>query len=347
MSAARICLLATLVATATTLLGCRQPAPNESALGASAGGKGSAADGVAQEIVKSCPAGKPDDLGERDECGKKLAESTILRDALVNPFLWGGQLADGEYDISKSKTTRLNSLVYRRMYLSTFMFSGTYTVQTHNGKTVIHLPATFRYALDVGEYPYPFWHRQTKWESYEKTTEVLLFVEGQSVIGGLRSAVEDPNRPVKDHQWDKKWTWVDSGGKPQPRVSLYAYLFPTLDVSEVDEAYRNLESRLRPYRCLSCHSPDNISNQNPLELFNYPNQAISARHRLVNALETTQMPPGEEIPEEELQEIIALARKFEAAGDKVLSAVGEATTESKILALPSTAEPLHVPRKRR
>ena len=33
--------------------------------------------------------------------------------------------------------------------------------------------------------------------------DVLLFVDGDTVSAGLRSALEDRNRPVQDHQWDQ------------------------------------------------------------------------------------------------------------------------------------------------
>src|SRR5262249_23700810 len=145
------------------------------------------------------------------------------------------------------------------------------------------------------------WHNKDKWESYERAKEILLVISGGKVQGGLRSADQDKAKPVKDYSWDGHWHWsAPSGEEVKPRVSLFAYLFPDHDVTSLDAAYRHLEERLRPYRCVSCHSPDNSAEQKHLELLNYPNQALSARHRVVDVLEHSEMPPGTAIERNEI-----------------------------------------------
>ena len=69
---------------------------------------------------------------------------------MAEPFSWGGQKAGTGYRLSDSDTTRFNALVWRRMYLSMFMFTGEVRLETVGDFTVIHLPYHFRNQLDPG-----------------------------------------------------------------------------------------------------------------------------------------------------------------------------------------------------
>src|SRR6185436_5122144 len=101
-----------------------------------------------------------------------------------------------------------------------------------------------------------------------------------------RSQNQDMMRDYMTRVFDGNWTWVD-GDEDMPTVSLYKNLFSrdNDNVPAVDAAYRELEAGMRPYACVGCHAPDNLSKQNPLELFSYPNQALQSRHRIVRMLE--------------------------------------------------------------
>jgi hypothetical protein len=86
---------------------------------------------------------------------------------------------------------------------------------------------------------------------------------------------------------------------------------------------------MRAYNCGGCHAPHNPSGMNPLELLNYPNQALSGRRSIVEQLEKNTMPPeGFERPAgiadpAERERLLGLARAFASVADEALAAEGE------------------------
>jgi mono/diheme cytochrome c family protein len=119
----------------------------------------------------------------------------------------------------------------------------------------------------------------------------------------------------------------------QPYVALYDYLL-TKDnpfTAQLDETYRALEARMRQNNCQACHAPDNQGQSAQLEFFVYPNQALTGRHDIINQLERNQMPPRDNTlglaagiaDASEREQLLALAREFEAAGDKALAWEGD------------------------
>ena len=215
---------------------------------------------------------------------------------MAEPFFWGGQRAGKGYRLSDSDTTRFNALVWRRMYLSLFMFTGQVRTETVGDFTVIHLPYAFRNKLDPGSFPYPFWHSKTKWDSWQLSPELILVMEKGKITGALRSAERDEARRPNyvERAWDGAWRW-QTDGKEQPYVTLYSFLFSPGNphVTKLDAAYRAMESEMRSSNCLVCHSPDNFAKTGTLEFFNYPNQALYSRHSIVMHLDKNTMPPEE------------------------------------------------------
>ena len=281
---------------------------------------------VGKEIIAACPiVADSKNLDAYNLCSEKLSHLSILRNTMSTPFLWGAQKQSGNYNIKDSTTTELDPLVWRRIYLATFMFKGEPKVEQVNNLIVIHLPTQFRNQLDIGNYPYPFWHSSKKWDSYQRTTELLLFMEQDKFKGGLRSAALDQQRPKVEHVWDGKWVWTDARGR-EPFASLYTSLFSPSNpyVTKVDAAYRAFEVKLRENACLVCHKPDNASKQNPLLILSYPNQALTLRHETVRQIEEKRMPPPSGIfDDNERQKLLELAKAFAEAGDKALAYEGE------------------------
>ena len=73
-----------------------------------------------------------------------------------------------------------------------------------------------------------------------------------------------------------------------------------------------------------CHSPDNVTQMNPLRLLNFPNQALTVRHNLVTQIEQNTMPLGTGIPDKaQRQKLLDLAKQFAAIGDQALDYDGE------------------------
>src|SRR5690349_2487333 len=84
---------------------------------------------IAQGLLAACPLADPADEKARDQSAEKLAQFTLLRDTLSDPISWGTHSAGPSYAPADSQTTLFNPFVWRRMYLSLFMFPGPYRVE--------------------------------------------------------------------------------------------------------------------------------------------------------------------------------------------------------------------------
>jgi hypothetical protein len=288
---------------------------------------------IAETLIAACPMASANDEQARAQCAANLSDNKALAAVMKNPFLWGGQKAGTSYHLEESNMNWFNTFVYRRMYLSLMMFPGDMNIeQTSDGLTVVHLPVMFRNQLDMGSYPYPFWHSQKKWDSYQLAREFIMVIQNGKWIGAMRSADQDASRPEVAHTWSGQWQW-EAGATQMPYVSLYKYLLsdrnPNAD--RLDSAYRALSDGLRSQSCMMCHSPDNHSGITPLEFFNYPNQALVARNSIIARLQQNDMPPATNdlglaqgiAADTDRQDLISLAQEFKAAGDAALAFEGE------------------------
>src|SRR5438876_8284001 len=111
---------------------------------------------IAQGLIAACPLADPGDEKARDASAEKLARFSLLRDSLSDPIYWGGHAAGASYAPADSQLTLFNPLVWRRMYLSLFMFPGPYHVERADPYLLLRIPYQFRSRLDMGAYPYPF-----------------------------------------------------------------------------------------------------------------------------------------------------------------------------------------------
>jgi hypothetical protein len=282
---------------------------------------------IAQGIIAACPVTSAADENARDESAENLARFTFLGEAMRNPIHWGGQTPGYGYRPEENQTTVFNPFVWRRLYLSLFMFPGEYWIEPAGELTALHLRCRFRGEMDPGAYPYPFWHSQKKWNNYQRAAELILVFEGGKIIAGYRSGQEDPSRSLVPRVWDGQWQWTDAQGGEMPYAALYRYLFSAANphVARLDAAYRALEAEARQHDCVFCHSPGNPAQMNPLRLLNFPNQALTTRHEIVARLEQNSMPPGGIMDEAQRQKLLELAKEFAAAGDEALADEGEFT----------------------
>lgn len=287
---------------------------------------------LGKSIIAACPIANPGDDDARNLCADKLAKLEILRNAMAKEVLWGGQKEVGKYALKENHTTSFDPLVWRRTYLSTFMFSGEPRVEQKDDLTIVHLPVQFRNKLDAGAFPYPFWHSHRKWSSYQQAKEVMLIMKDGEVRGALRSAEKDPQRPLIEREWDGQWSWQNVSGKQEPQVVLYKYLFSANNphVKKLDETYRAFEVEMRQHSCNVCHSPHNANEMNPLLLLNYPNQALTLRHETLRQIKEKLMPPPNGIEDEaELQKVVKLAETFAKIGDQALAYEGEKSANAE------------------
>jgi hypothetical protein len=274
-----------------------------------------------QALTAACPMAATGDSAAHQSCADALADLPVLRRRMSSPFDWGGQPSADVPALESANRTDFNPRIWRRLYLATFMFPGGHAVEFLGETAVIRVPVVFRTDLDPGNFPYPFWHSAAKWQSYQTATDLLFYLRGGKLIGALRSAHQDASRARREMKWDGRWTW-QSGRGEEPRVTLFSFAFSpdNPQVQELERSYRAMEKELRKESCLTCHSPDNTARMNPLELFSYPNQALSGRHELIKVLDENTMPPTlEAIPDANRRsELRQLAQAFSDAGDAAL-----------------------------
>lgn len=277
---------------------------------------------VALGIAAACPASAPDIAASRDACSVRLGQLGALDSATPNPpgILWGGMIKDGDYEPTHSKLTRLDGLVWRKLYLSLYAFPGTYTINPQpNGDMVLLLDAKLR-TLAPEDYPYPFWHSADKWRAYHQARKIALVFRKDQLIAGFRAGL-DTSIPVADIKWDGKWQWEENG-VTVPRASLYDYTLSkgNPERAALESAYSDFESAARPYACTGCHNPANPRGINPLIFFTHPAQALAGRHDIVTQLEQNKMPPPNGITDAAArQKLVDLAKRFAEEGDRALA----------------------------
>jgi len=287
---------------------------------------------IAQSLATDCPPASPDDEQARALCAAALSQDPVLASAMRSPFLHGAQAPGAAPDLDAATVTRLDALVWRRLYGSLMMFSPGVTIEPgQGGVTLVHMPVQLRNQLDTGSYPEPFWHSDDEWTSYQLARELIVVVRDGKWIGALRSADQDPARAVVAHTWSGQWTWQE-GGQEMPYVARYDYLLSPDNpgASRLADAYQALADGLRQQSCMMCHSPDNYGASQKLDLLNYPNQALASRASLVADLAANSMPPANDlglpvgIPDDGARlQLLDLAREFAAAGDAALAFEGE------------------------
>ncbi|MBO3457649.1 hypothetical protein G7B40_008800 [Aetokthonos hydrillicola Thurmond2011] len=301
---------------------------------------------VAKEFIASCPVTDPGDESARNACGEKLGQSKLLTKVMAPTFVWGRQVNVNDYDVVKNRTmTKFNPFVWRKLYASTFMFTGTFTVeQVHDWQgrllTVAHIPYKFRNKMDIGSYPYPFWHSKIKWDTYQQSKELLVVINEGKIYGALRSLEQDLNRDYVSREWDGRWHWINKEGKAEPHVTLYSALFSKNNpyVEQLDTAFRELEVNSREYNCATCHHPSNPAKISPLGFMIYPNQTLTMRHKIVSVIRSDRMPPAATIgdaphntqyippgiaDETKRLHLLKLAETFEQTADKALAFEGQ------------------------
>jgi hypothetical protein len=280
---------------------------------------------LATALIATCPVVAADDAAAREDCANGLGDLALLRDLSADPLLWGGQPAGLalEQVPEQATLTRFNPFVWRKIYLSTLMFEGPALTESAGRYRVLRVPSRFRNGLDSGDYPYPFWHTEKKWLSYEQTTHIVFLFEGSQLIAGFRSEQVDLSRSHSARTWEGAWTWDQD---TEPHATLFQALFSPANpvVPSLDASYRALAEGLREQTCTTCHNPSNPANEKPLDILNYPNQSLSGRHRIVAMLEQNQMPPDVGIADEAVRlALLERARKFAVLGDQALAFEGE------------------------
>jgi hypothetical protein len=255
---------------------------------------------VASELARLCPPAQPGDQAAFDRCRHGLFQDSKFRQALAPHVLWGRR----NHDATSLKETTLTQFapdVLAGLYVPLFMFNGRHSVEfdAREGLYRVRLETAFRNRLAPGEFPYPFWHDEAKWRTYQGANSLLLWIDPKSAkikVGQFTDRGTTPpvvgSQPIAQPQFDGKWMWTDAEGRTQPQVTLFDGLFRADNphLAKLDAAYRSLALRMRDAQCDSCHVPNNPHDMKRIVLLQTPAHAAGEIQRLMKAVREDRMP---------------------------------------------------------
>ena len=143
---------------------------------------------LAAELAAFCPLADPGDQKAFDACRQALFRGSLLRRSLSTILLWGRLHPKPGESLKDTNLTQFAPEVWTGLYAPMFMFDGSWRVEYDEQERLYRaeLGALFRNALEPGQYPYPFWHSQKKWNDYQNANTLLLWIKpdsGSIVVG--------------------------------------------------------------------------------------------------------------------------------------------------------------------
>lgn len=254
---------------------------------------------LAAELALACPsAPNRNEPAVFQKCAEILAQSTQL--PFASMVLWGGDQADKT--IKNRHLTRFSGEVFRSTYMPFMTFTGKFTIDRDEREKmdIIRVEGYFRNALPAGDYPYPFWHADAKWDAYEKMNRMSFYLNDQGKIAVITRGVGegmDANRGayglVKHAPFVKdQWTWTDSSGQLQPRIMLFSTLYQPANpqLVKLEDSYRTFANTMREAACIACHVPNNPPGARQLILLQTPLHAAGEIDRVIRSVQGGSMP---------------------------------------------------------
>ena len=285
---------------------------------------------LAAELSRLCPPAQPGDQAAFDRCRHALWDDSALRSSLSQYVLWG-RVKDRDLGapIKETNLTQFAPDVLTGMYIPLFMFNGKHEVEYRpaEGLYRIRLETAFRNRLAPGQFPYPFWHEESKWSVYQSANSILLWVDPKTLKVKVGQFTDrGPNKPIISSEWvaapkfDGKWMWTDADGHDQPQVTLFDGLFRPDNpyAGKLDAAYRSFALKLRDGQCLDCHVPNNPEKMKKLVLLQSPAHAAGEISRVMEAVRKDKMPIDQTGIEAPLDEPIKRALLQEGAAFEAL-----------------------------
>jgi hypothetical protein len=259
---------------------------------------------LAADLARLCPSTQPGDQAAFDRCRQGLFQDSMLRRNLAPRVLWGRVHKDTGTSLKETTLTQFAPDVLAGMYLPLFMFNGSHTVeyQEREGLFLVRMETAFRNRLAPGQFPYPFWHDDTKWNTYQGANSILLWIDPKTTritIAQFTDRGATPplvsSGPVLQPKFDGKWLWTDAEGHMQPQVTLFDGLFRAENpyLPKLDGAYKALALKMRDAQCDNCHVPSNPEKIKRLVLLQTPAHAAGEIERLMKAVRADKMPIDE------------------------------------------------------
>lgn len=255
---------------------------------------------VAAQLKQACPLADPGSQAAFDQCRQTFFDNSLIKQMMGPKVLWGRQ-RDPKLSIKDSSLTQFAPDIVAGMYMPLFMFDGKYKITYIEQEKMVlaRLGVAFRNRLQPGQFPYPFWHDENKWNGYQDANTMLLWID--PVTGKIKVAQFAPtgeaiagytSSKVTPAPHDGKWLWTDAQGKTQPAVTLFDGLYrdnnPYRD--KLDQTYRDFALTLRESQCLNCHVPNNPDKMKRLVLMQTPAHASAEIQRILSAVREKKMP---------------------------------------------------------
>lgn len=257
---------------------------------------------LAHELARLCPLSEPGAQAAFDACRRGMHGDSLVREKLNTIVLWGRQ-RDPKLDLKSTSLTQFAPDVLTGMYLPLFMFDGQHTVRWDAREQLFQFrfATAFRNRLPPGQFPYPFWHEDDKWSTYQNANEILLWwdpARGRVKVAQFtRWGDRPPLLAVKavPRGFDGRWMWTDAEGRSQPKATLFDGLYRADNpyLGRMEDAYKALALRLREGQCDSCHVPDNPDKSKRLVLLQTPAHAAGEVQRLLKSVREDRMPRDE------------------------------------------------------
>lgn len=291
---------------------------------------------IAGELNAACPIADPNDVVAMERCRGQMLTTSLLRQSLSDFTLWGRQNDDPLKSLADTHLTQFAPDVLTGMYMPLFMFNGRQTVSYNEVEKMyrVELGVAFRNRLAPGQYPYPFWHVEAKWNTYQGANAMLLWIDPASMkvrtAQFTKRGTTDPKAKivaVPVPAFDGKWMWTDADGKAQPKVTLFDGIFKPENphLSLLDAAYKELALSLREGQCMSCHSPNNAFKSKKLVLLQTPAHAAAEIKRVMDSVRRDRMPLDDttgletSLDKDVKEQLILRASAFEALIDAARS----------------------------
>ena len=284
---------------------------------------------LASELARLCPAAPPGDQAAFERCRQGLFQDSLLKRSFVPRALWGRPARDAATPLKDTTLTQFAPDVLTGMYLPLFMFNGRYTLEyeARESMFLVRLETAFRNRLAPGQFPYPFWHDEAKWSTYQGANTLLLWIDPKTAkikVGQYTDRGATPpivaSGPVQQAKFDGRWMWTDADGHEQPQVTLFDGLFRADNpfLPKLDTAYKTLALKMRDGQCDRCHVPDNPHGTKRIVLLQTPAHAAGEIQRLMKAVREDKMPRDDTDIEQPLDDklksaLLESGAAFEAA----------------------------------
>ena len=287
-----------------------------------------AAADIAAELNQHCPLAQAGSVPAYTACRQALFGPSKLRSHLPDFLMWGRQSKTPNATLRQTNLTQFAPDVWASMYAPMFMFNGKYAIEwvPYEKMFLVRLEASFRNRLPVGQFPYPFWHDDAKWNMYENTNGFMLWVNPETAIIHTAQFTDQalteklqPTVSVKYEKYQGSWLWTDDKGQTQPAVTLFdgVYRSDNPHLKNVDKRYRDLALQMRESQCMTCHVPNNPDKMSRLVLLSTPAHAAGEIDRLIKSVREDTMPMNDfrmayALPDDQKKWLLESALAFKA-----------------------------------